>query len=69
MRDLFVWSISSTSVGLLFKDVCFGKSRSTMPTETFLKEDMLIKYMQEATFYLNEEGVLFIMRNTVLIAF
>lgn len=40
-----------------------------MPTETFLKEDMLIKYMQEATFYLNEEGVLFIMRNTVLIAF
>lgn len=34
-----------------------------------MKENMLIKYVQEATFYLNDEEVLFIMRNTVLIAF
>lgn len=30
---------------------------------------MLIKYMQEATFYLNGEEILFIMKTTVLIAF
>lgn len=30
---------------------------------------MLIKYMQEATFYLNDEGILFIMKTTILIAF
>lgn len=29
---------------------------------------MLIKYMQEATFYINAKGILFIMTATVLIA-
>lgn len=29
---------------------------------------MLIKCMQEATFYINAKGILFIMRATVLIA-
>lgn len=29
---------------------------------------MLIKYMQEATFYSNDEGIFFIVKTTVLIA-